>query len=556
MNSAIKVSISIFFIVFFSLSSFYYAIGFDSDSLGYVYESLNNSYSWDVFWKPIANTYLSANNAPESGSFFATLYRPIGFFGFNFLVKIFGANPIPFNILYYFFHSVVAAVCCYVFAQVMPLIESFILALIFAFHPAHYHESIGITPSGFAVYFFLAITLLFWIRYKQTGGLYWYLFSALFYGASLFSYEQPIIFIGVIALYSLLFEGKYAVKQVWLYGLVAGVYVASRYVFLGVEAVQKEAIITSLMTKALSWGSFRNWRNLTRPFFGLYHCSIVVVGIFFAVLTLLILWGFFTGNKESRIKMLFAIMAFIMLGWPVSIVASSTRFIYASIPFFCFLLHESLVNITKNFSKNYRRYVQVSLLIMLMWSVFFAHSTLYARIRYTAMRDAAYADVAQRYGRTKSLIILGYLYSINSQTFLMQSGVAQGIKIHTKNTKSKIYHLDEARIVCEEKYPDSFSIIPIPQGFRFSSKKPEYLYIKCMLNVVGTSDYRHEIRIPSWFGCTIIHHRVRPQCVTDVSFIFDKKMIALVNASIILSYDPGKQRFVELDKSHLIAAVP
>ncbi len=514
----------------------YTNIGFDSDCFGLVFFSAQIKSFHDLvlyLFKPIQSSYVALNelttHAPEG---FLTYFRPFMTLAHYVCYQIFGFNPYAYHLVNVGLHALTTSCLVYLFADFLNYWIAFLLALVFAFHPALTPAYVGVTSHVVPGYLFWALMLIAYAKFLKTERIYWHFLAAFLFLLSLLCYEIIIIFPVILILFLLIFYDKNIVKKSYLFFITTLGYLATRYFLLGPAATheQKALVLSSLPHKIMF-----NWYQAVKPFWGLQNGSklmTIAVTLFFSTAFLIT----FLQAAERRRRLFFYLVSFFLLAWPISLVTADGRYFYPAIPIFALMLYEVVLHGTNRLHKKYSAPTTLfCLLLFIAWGMVHDRQALATRVFVTHQRDRAFQGLAAYYRTIPDLriIMLGTLHCYNSDTLLMQQGMTQAARLFFKNPELEAYHVSQAKIYSDGCTNHSFLITPLANGFRFVSPVPEKLFFMI------PHSWQEETVIPFSMGTIIVHKKAASWKASDISFIFD--------SSWLTSTDLVKTRFVTFD---------
>lgn len=515
-------------------------MGFDSDSFGLVYACWQEPISFQIFKESITSKYDPLNKVTEQNnpnSYISTLFRPLQAVMYYICWYLFEKNAYGYYLVSIIFHAFTALAFMVLISFFIPISYSFLIALIFAMHPAHFTSFIGLTCSIIPVFFLFSLSVLLFFLSLKKDNLLIYCLSGFFFLLSLLSYELPIVFPFLFLTYCLIFDKK-MIKNTWIYFVVIGIYFILRINLLSGRDQNIELKINAAQRiKTL----FINWHQAIKPFFGMQDSSKICISLFIIIFISSII-GVYIIQREKRKLILFYILAFFMASWPIFIANSSSRYFYLAIPFFCLIIYEIAIAIANQSPKYKNIITHLILLIFISNFTIHAYIRLKTREEYTHQRDIELIRLAKEYDHLENikLILIGALQYQNKEIFLMMSGMTQAFRLFFNNPNLEAYHIDEIKFYCVNKPISSFNIIPIKNGYRIISNDIENIFLM-----------HNESKLKSSMGKILINKRLSSWQVNDLSFIFDKKWIKDINKTIILSWDLANQKFIKLN-THLL----
>jgi tetratricopeptide (TPR) repeat protein len=161
---------------------------------------INNSFlNWDDNWYIAHNTFISDFTMSGIVNMFTHLfhsqYSPLVMVVLSFLKSTFGLNPIPFHLVSLFFHFLNA----YLIFRFIGLLTgktnlALLISAFFAVHPLQVESVAWMSAMKIVVSTsFLLISLIYYIKYRNTGKLGNYYLSLLVFVAAMLSKEQTLV---------------------------------------------------------------------------------------------------------------------------------------------------------------------------------------------------------------------------------------------------------------------------------------------------------------------------------------------------------------------------
>ena len=317
--------------------------------------SLGNGFVWDDEEMVVKNTpFFQLENIPSlftqatfysggGSSLSGWFYRPLVMTSFLLTKIVFGPYPLGFHLVQIAFHLISSVLVFFVFRELFfsenkklsnPL--SFILALIFAVHPANV-ESVAYIASVAEPLYTLFLLLLFWQILKQKKFTLMRnksLLIILLFLLALLTKEGALVFLPILFLYIFLFQKKKLspVINLLLTGLLG--YLFIRFAFFGIQMgrpaflapigqasfgerlltlpfILLSFLKTFFFPKILSISQHTVIRQVQDPSFSL---SLIVVALFF-LSSLLFLF-----KKRSRLALFFFVWFIVSLAPVVNVV--------------------------------------------------------------------------------------------------------------------------------------------------------------------------------------------------------------------------------------------
>ncbi len=549
----LKTSIGVLLVIFITFCFLvipYKNISFDSDTLGFIYHfsqlkslsGLMNSMSGKL---EAAHASLNV----ELGKINAlSYYRPLLHPFYYFLVKFFGTNPYPYFLLASLFHAIVAGMVFYIFLLFLDYIWAFLLALLFAFHPALTETMLGSTCMLTQIYVLVFIAIILYIKYIRTNNNKFYLLSSFFYLLALFFYEIPFALPGIPFLYFLLFDRSNLIKKTWLLFFVNLFYGVVRILLLGLPSGGKTLDLLPILSNFKS--TLILWKLTLKSFLGMVAMPNFITALITLFLVVLVCL-FLIYQSDQRKIMLFYIGSFIIASWAVVLgYGCQTRYLYMGIPFFVLILYELVTFVVKYIPVKSKSLFKGGILfILLLCSVIYASLSLRKLESYTHARDLAFIHLADKapYYKGKKIIFLGNLVYSDYMIFPLGSGMTQAARFFLKDPNLLAYHVLEANFYSKNQPKDNFYIKPIKNGYRFISPNPE------LYNFICSHSLKEGDTKEFFMGIMYINKKFSVWQASDISFVFDQKWLNLAQSKeiIFLSWDMVKQQFIELNSRHL-----
>lgn len=547
------IALGIFVFVFAVMGLPYYQMGLDSDCLGFVFFTSQLKGFWQhvkYLTLPIQFAYESVNYdmatyTPTDNGGFLTYYRPVATLCHYICYALFGPNGYAYFLVNVGLHAATTSCLFYIYAFFLNYLTAGLLALLFAFHPAHVPAYVGVTCFIIPIYLFMAIAVIFFILHYTKRNYFYYFMAAFFYILALFCYEIVIVMPFVLVFYMLIFDRKNIIKDTWLFFAATIIYIATRYAFLGGI---KANPVTGGGLKKFIFDAIFSWYQTVKPFWGMIYYS----KLFVAAITLIFVHAIFyyiRHNKEKRNLMIFYLGGFLMCAWTIFLGSPITRYFYLAIPFFVLIMYEIVTFKEARVWRN-KRISNVTtyfvFLSFLAWGISNSFIFLKNREFVTSKRDAAFKDLAAKYKGQSDLnfVFLGTVCYHNGDSLFMQRGMVQAAKIFFNNPKQNSFHVIEFKSYNEHAGYKTFNVTPLKNGFRFTSPDPEHLFVMCHY------DWTIDQPIKFSLGEIIPHKKLDGWQTYDLSFTFDKKWLESIDIdkTIFLTFDTSVWKFVELDK--------
>jgi len=211
--------------------------------------AFRNEFAWDDEFFIVNNMHIQ--NFDEIPGFFAEpstgdLYRPLRSVFYSIIYKIWQLNAFGYHLNGFLLHFFITAILFFITLKITDnALLSFVASLFFAAHPIHTARVTNMTAS-FDLYgiLFLLLSLLFYILYSKYGSnrhssSHYYWPSIIFYLLALFSSEEALTLILILALYDFSFNHeintknlKAALRKYVPYIAVTVIYLAIRFFVL------------------------------------------------------------------------------------------------------------------------------------------------------------------------------------------------------------------------------------------------------------------------------------------------------------------------------------
>lgn len=332
-------------IIFFINDWWFYSI----DDFTALAQGAGGELTWSQFWEcfqagNVRTINLATNFLKAKNTFSNVFYRPLCYFAYIFLHKIFGLNALLYFYLNTFLHAINSALLFYIFSFFFKKEIAVIGALLFAFHPQFGYIVFG-HMSYLQHYVTLCIYCLLFIllrRYRLSNNITYLFCSSFLFFISIFFREIGLVAPFILLLYLYFIEKKHTPSNM-------------KYVFWMFLSI----VFFYLFCKFFSYpvvgnGEFLPWRELFNIPLKIANMLITIKDVFwlsviagsykFISYSLAIFFSclfLFGLVKEKKWGLYFFLLgSFLLLSWPNMLLPYNPRYIYESYPFFIFsILH-------------------------------------------------------------------------------------------------------------------------------------------------------------------------------------------------------------------------